>query len=116
MSINLIQQYSDRDSKVWFADVVIQTSGLSLVISGTAYVPAMGKQNSYNLSATIPFDPPASGTEHHLIVIALDGTLVVDPAPNRTDIAAGIIFFDLPAGTTDLGNVDINQITHVQEG
>lgn len=111
MSVVQIKQYSTKD-KIWLSDVFITVSGLNLIISGTAYI----KNTAYTLNATIPFTAPTTGTDHHIITIDDTGTIVVDPAPTRTNIVGYICWFDLPAGTTDLSTIEINQLIHIEEG
>jgi len=111
MAINQIQQYSTKE-KIWLTEVNISVSGMNLTIDGTAYL----KGAAYTLNATIPFTPPSTGIDHHIITIDDTGTIVVDPAPTRTNIVGYICWFDLPANTTDLSTITINQLIHIEEG
>lgn len=112
MTITSISQASNSATKAWFTNVTLQVTGMILTIGGTAYVA--GQANALN--ASIPVAAPAAGTDHHSLYICQDGTLILDPGPSPASPLYGqILWFDVPAGTTDLGAIAINQLIHIPE-
>ncbi len=112
MSIAQVQQTSDQATRPWFTDVNLSGEGMTLSVGGTVYVAG----TAYTLSAGIAITAPASGVEHHRLYIRTDGTLILDPGPSPSVPLYGIIcWFDVPASTTDLAALTINQLIHIPE-
>lgn len=112
MSVMQVQQKSDQVDRPWFSGVTLATNGMTLTVGGTAYVA--GK--AVALNASIPIAAPTTGIDHHALYVCQDGTLILDPGPSPASPLYGIIcWFDVPAGTTDLGAVTINQLVHIPE-
>lgn len=112
MPIVPVQQASSQDNRPWFTGVTLQVAGMTLTIGGAAYVAGQ----AHALNASVPITAPAAGTDHHALYICEDGTLILDPGPSPASPLYGqILWFDVPAGTTDLGTVTINQLIHIPE-
>lgn len=110
--IRQITQGSSRDGRPWFTSVTLQTAGLTLIVGGTAYVAGV----AHTLDASIDVQPPASGSEDHVLYTCSDGALILDPGPEPSKPLYGqICWFTVPAGCTDLADIDINQLVHVEE-
>lgn len=110
--IKLIEQKSSRADRPWFTDVTVEADGLTLLIGGAARVAGV----DYPLDAAIALEAPTEGSEHHSVVICTDGVLILDPGPAPSHPLYGeICWLDLPAGCTDLADIDVFKLTHIEE-
>ncbi len=119
MPIKQVKQISNKDSKVWFTDITLavdSTNKMQLNIGGQALVPKDGAQVTHNLSFQLLFEALQEGISNHVVVITRNGKIIKDPEPHQTDIAGQVCWFDLSAGETDLSNVEINQLIHIEQG
>lgn len=110
--IRTVTQLSSRADRPWFSEVTAQIEGLRILVGGTAYVAGQ----PYPLAADVEIEPPAAGVEHHELLICTDGTLILDPSPQPSRPLYGqILWLDVPAGCSDLADVDVYRLVHVEE-
>lgn len=102
-----------------FHDFVMSVNGMNLIFSGGSYYQAGEQLYSSDQETILPLSSPAKDTYYH-VWLTKTGFEVIDPEQNwdlmeRNDLIDRLSWFTLPAGCTNLDDIQIDFVKIISE-